>query len=381
MIKVINEMRINSRLQWLTSVFIFVSASPLFGIFSKLATTTCIVIAIYIVAHNRTIIRAKDLSILAALLFFVTIYGFILDYIFSSEISYQGLGFFLFVYFGFMVAQKVSRTNFFLANEALVGFTLIIGLPIYLLSLIYPEIVQFALNYNYGGFDNKTFIFTNLLMLDEYSIKRFVGFGSEPGLTQIFYLLALFSRLSRNGGKVDAFLLTVLMAIFFSKSTFGILVAILLLANLVPLKALIKYLIIFSPIIYFTLVDELAYHFSTKLVGSDSFSLRYDRYIEFFGSDLVNVIFGYGNYYYLSLIAPFDLGGWDSFLQVSQRYGLIFVFLLLLFLFVNNRKSQFPVFAVICLSFFVQSIWFISVIAYFYFEGCGAYENNSPRKT
>lgn len=368
--KIISETRDAKYIQLLTSALIFVSASPLFEIYAKLAAAASIIAIIYIYSYNKIEIKIVNLLIIGVLLYFITIYGFVLDLVFMGEVSYQGLGFALFVLLGFLLAQRVTRDDFFSANESLVKLSLAIGLPIHLLLQIKPALVQYGFNYSYGNFEHITFIFLNVLMVDGYPIQRFTGFGSEPGLTQIFYLLALFSRLSRNGGRLDLFLLIILLAVVLSKSTFGIFVCVLLLVNLVSLKNLLKYLIILLPIMYFVLFDKLAFHFSEKFVGSDSFAVRYDRYIYFFGGDLLNVIFGNGNSYYLSLIAPFDLGGWDSFLQVSQRYGLIFTIALFFLLYSSNRARQKPVFLVIFLAFFTQSIWFLPVIAYFYFKGC-----------
>jgi hypothetical protein len=377
-----NNSRINdNKIQFLTALLIFVSISPLFDIFHKLIASASVVAVLYYYASNDFTIKFRDLIILIISLFFLVFYGFTLDLIFVGEISFQGVGFFIFVLIGFLISQKVTRENFLLANEKLVGFTLVIGLPIYAICYIYPELSRYGFSYSYGGFTHETFIILNILIIDESPLQRFCGFGSEPGLTQIFYLLALFSRISRSNRRIDFFSLTIIIAIFFSRSTFGIFLAIYVLARLIPLKILFGYIIILSPILFFTLIDELNYHISEKLVGSDSFALRYDRYLNFFNSDVLSIILGNGNSYYLNFTAPFNFGGWDSFLQVSQRYGLIFVFLLFAFLIINTKKDHIPVLFIILLAFFSQSISFLPVIAYFYFSGKYTYVYNLSRDT
>ena len=39
--------------------------------------------------------------------------------------------------------------------------------------------------------------------------------------------------------------------------------------------------------------------------------------------DINEILFGYGNTFYKKIIGTSDLGGWDTFLQLSQRYGII----------------------------------------------------------
>lgn len=363
----------------LTSVLIFVSASPIFDISSKLIVSSVVLFIIYLINSSDVFVGKRSLFVLAVLLFILIAYGFVLDLIISIDFSYQGFGFALFIFLGFLLAQKVSRADFLSANEKIVKLSLAIGLPIFIFLQMFPELIQFGLNYTYGNFTGKTFVFLNVLGSEENFISRFTGFGSEPGLTQIFYLLALFSRLSRNGGRIDFFLFFVLVAIFLSRSTFGIFICSLLLAKLIPFRRYFQYSIILLPLAFFVLVDEINYHLSYKLIGSDSFSVRYDRYLEFFKGDFINILFGYGNSYYLNQIAPFDLGGFDSFLQVSQRYGLIFVFFLFFLILFSNKYLRFPMFFIIIIGFFSQYIWYLPVIAFFYFECRGPCIKNNLR--
>ena len=354
----------------LISIVIFISASPLFDVLDKIFATSCMIGGVMLMQGRAVVsVKISNVFTLASMFFFVVLSGAALDLIYGYEVSNQGAGFFGLLFLGFILSLTLTRSDFFSANEYLVGLSLFIGLPIYLLTLISPSTLQYALSYEYGDFSHKTFFVINFLLVNDVVIDRFVGFGSEPGLTQVFYLLAIFSRLSKNNGRPDIFIFIVLLAIILSKSTFGIFVVLFVLAYSLSFKNLVKFIIVLSPVIYFIVLDEFAYHVSEKLVGSSSFSGRYDRYFDFFNNEVTTVLFGFGNSHYLSQVSYNDLGGWDSFLQTSQRYGLVFVTSLFVFLLVNNRRDQFPVFVIIISAFFTQTIAFLPVIAFFYFKG------------
>lgn len=99
---------------------------------------------------------------------------------------------------GFFIASNFSKQEALDANEKLVIGTLLIGLPIYFVVLFGLLPVSSFAEYNYGRWTHRTIFVTNFLLVDGYLSTRFVGFGSEPGLSQIFFLLALVNRLRRK---------------------------------------------------------------------------------------------------------------------------------------------------------------------------------------
>ena len=348
------------------AVIIYISASPLFENVQKLIFT--FVFLSILLLYSKIKLNLVDSISLLLLTLLILFYGFILDFIYAKEIDFINLGFVISIYFAYLLSCIETKEHFFYANEKLVHWSLIIGIPIFLLIGVFPFILNFALSYNYGGYFHKTFIVTNIHYAEEGQLSdRFVGFGREPGVTQFFYILALWSRLKRNG-KFTLPIILIILAIVLGKSTAGFFTMMLVILLTMPIKKNLKFILLFSPILIYIVYDQFNYHLQNKLAGSDSFIYRYERYYNFFTSDIYNIIFGYGNAFYKKSIGISDLGGWDTFLQLSQRYGIIsFVFISLL-LFLNNRKFN-TVSLIIFITFFSQLIWFYPAIAFFYFNG------------
>ena len=117
----------------------------------------------------------------------------------------------------------------------------------------------------------------------------------------------------------------------------------------------------------FFLLDEFYYHIDNKLLGSDSFAIRYDRYIEFFDGNIIDILIGYGSGYYSAVVAHSGIGGWDTLLQYSQRYGVIaFIFLCLLVLY--SSAGYLILGLILLLTFISQAVWFYPAISFFYFR-------------
>ncbi len=348
------------------TVIIYISASPLFENIQKLIFTFVFLSILFLYCKIKlNLVDSISLLLLTLLILF---YGFILDFIYAKEIDFINLGFVISIYFAYLLSCIETKEHFFYANEKLVHWSLIIGIPIFLLIGVFPFILNFALSYNYGGYFHKTFIVTNIHYAEEGQLSdRFVGFGREPGVTQFFYILALWSRLKRNG-KFTLPIILIILAIVLGKSTAGFFTMMLVILLTMPIKKNLKYIFLFSPILVYFVFDQFNYHLQNKLAGSDSFIYRYERYYNFFTSDINNIIFGYGNALYKKSIGISDLGGWDTFLQLSQRYGIISFVLISLLLFLNNRKFT-TVSLIIFITFFSQLIWFYPAIAFFYFNG------------
>lgn len=345
---------------------IYISASPLFENISKLIFT--FVFLAVLLFFSKFKLKISDVIVLLFLTIIILFYGFILDIIYSKEIDLINFGFMISIFFAYLLSCLETKEHFFYANEKLVHWSLLIGLPLFLLIGFFPFILNFALSYNYGGYFHKTFLVTNIHYAEEGQLSdRFVGFGREPGVTQFFYILALWSRLKRNG-KFTLPVILIILAIILGNSTAGFFTMMLVILLTMPIKKNLKYIFLFSPVLVYILVDQFNYHLQNKLAGSDSFIYRYERYYNFFTTDIANIIFGYGNAFYKKSIGITDLGGWDTFLQLSQRYGVITFVLISLLLFLNNRKFT-TVSLIIFITFFSQLIWFYPAIAFFYFNG------------
>jgi hypothetical protein len=296
------------------------------------------------------------------------IYGFVLDFIRTHEIDFINFGFIISIFPAYLLSCLETKDHFFYANEKLVNWSILLGIPIFLLIRFFPSILEFSFSYNFDGFNHKTFIITNIHYTEEGKLSdRFVGFGREPGLTQLFYILALWSRLNRNG-RITMPVILIIIAIVLGRSTAGLFTMLLVILINFPFKKNLKYILLFSPIAVYFLISQINFHIENKLAGSNSFINRYERYITFFISDIKYILFGYGNAFYKKSIGISDLGGWDTFLQLSQRYGIITFALISLLLFLNNPKYT-TVSLIIFITFFSQLIWFYPAIAFFYFNG------------
>lgn len=345
-------------------VLVFASASPLFEAVEKIYIL--LISSAFIVGINIKSMRFSRQSIIA--FYAITVINLVLaplSDIMYGKFDFNAIGFWLAMGVPFFIAACIDKDEFIRIIEKTVLYTLVPGLGVWMVCQLFPQLVTSMPQYTYGGFTHYTLFFVNFLTHGEVS-GRFVGFGSEPGLTQIFYAIALYSRLKDNKGTFDWFVILLCVAIFFTKSTAGIFILFLVLFLMTPPGKLFKYILIFSPMLLFYVYGEIIYHLDNKLIGSDSFASRYDRYNDFFNSDVFNIIFGFGNSYYTDVLARSGIGGYDALLQFSQRYGLISLFALLLMIYSANAKQ--PLIAVIiALGFLSQAIWLMPAISLFYY--------------
>jgi hypothetical protein len=317
---------------------------------------------------NKPKSNLSDVIVLGLFTIFILVYGFFLDIIVSNEVDFIGFGFTISIFLGYLLSSIETKEHFFHANEKLVQWSLLIGIPIFLLIGFFPSLLSFAPYYNFDGFEHQTFFVTNIHYAEEGLLSyRFVGFGREPGVTQFFYILALWSSLKKHG-KFTFSTLLIILAIFLGRSTAGFFMMVIVVFFTIPIRKNIKYILFSSPFFIFLLINEFNYHIDNKLSGTNSFINRYERYFSFFSSDVYNVVFGFGNTFYKNSIGVANLGGWDTFLQLSQRYGIITFVFLAFILFLKNRKF-FMVSLIIFITFFSQLIWFYPAIAFFYFKG------------
>ncbi|RXK48272.1 hypothetical protein [Aquirufa rosea] len=344
---------------------IYISASPLFENVEKIIFTTIFLLPFLLFKK----IKFAQFNFLILILFLLLLffYGFLLDTIYSKEIDIISFGFFISILLSYFLSCLVTKEHYFYANEILVHWSLMFGIPIFVLISFYPAILNYALTYDYGGYYHKTFIVTNIHYTEDDQLsERFVGFGREPGITQLFYIIAFWSRLRRSG-RITFPIVLIFVAILIGRSTAGFFILIIVILTTMPIKNNLKFLIFISPIFLYFLFQQFNYHLENKLVGSESFIYRYERYYNFFSNDIKIILFGFGNTYYKNYLSAADLGGWDTFLQLSQRYGIISFILLSYILYVNNKKYL-TVFLIIFITFFSQLIWFYPAIAFFFFR-------------
>lgn len=364
---ILNFLKKKSKRRLILSILIFVSISPLFENTSKLFISS--ILSLILISKNSSKIPFLQVNIfLTAIFFFVLIpLAIINDFIYSRDFDFITLGFFISILIGLILSCEYSTEDFLKVNENLIHFSLILGLPIFILSKIEPGILEYAYNYSFGGFNHKSFLVANFHYDgDRLFNERFVGIAREPGLTQVFINLALWFNLKKEK-RFTAKTYLLITAIVLTKSTAGLICMIFILIQYLKSRKSLKFIILSFPLFAILLFSQITYHWNNKLLGSKSFSIRYDRYLDFFSDNFYNIFFGYGNIYYSNIIVPQNLGGFDSFLQTSQRYGVLFFVLLILILSSINKKERI-ITIIISIGLFSQLIWFYPIISFFYFK-------------
>lgn len=347
---------------------VFASGSPIFDAPAKVAGALVVMLVILLKSRFRIGCRLSALIFLGLLTFVLLPYAIFLDLLWTGGFYIKSLGLWVAIVIGFVISSRVRKEDLFAAIRSCVMWTLVPGLLLWLLAVVFPSLVDFAPMINYGGFELRTLGVTNfqyangVLVLD-----RFTGFCSEPGLTQLFLNLALWSYLTQHGGKVRWQSLLIMVALVFTRSTTGIALMALVLVSTVPWRKLLVGAAALVLLLPGYVYQFLSYQIEEKLIGSSSFAIRYDRYDFFVNHYLLDVLTGYGNIYYRNIIVPGALAGWDSFLQLTQIYGLWLPLFLFMALGWVNRKYWVAAILIMA-TFFAQSIWILPIITCFYFS-------------
>ena len=348
-------------------VLVFVSASPIFGAPEKVVGALMVMLALVVSGRFQVAFQLSALISFGLLTFALLPYVMFLDLVRSNEFYVKGLGFWVAMVAGFVISSQVHKEDLFAAIRSCVMWTLIPGLLLWLLAVLVPSLIDFGPLIEYGGLELRTFGVTNFQYADDILVlDRFTGFASEPGLTQLFLNLALWSYLSQHAGRVRWQSMLIMVALVFTRSTTGIALMLLVLASTMPWRKLLVGIGALLLLLPGYLYRFFSYQIEEKLIGSSSFAIRYDRYDFLTNRDLFDVLAGYGNHYYMNEIVPENLAGWDSFLQLAQVYGLWFPLFLFVALCLVNRKHWVAAIIIVA-TFFAQSIWMMPIIVCFYF--------------
>ena len=228
--------------------------------------------------------------------------------------------------------------------------------------------MTFFPHYTYSGHTHRTLIILNFLENSDILYGRFTGFAREPGLMQLLYLLAFINSLNRNGGVMKSTSLLIIFGLFLGESTTGLIILVLIIIMKIKFNLYqITFIVLAGLLLYPYILEIFTYQYQFKLIGSESFNYRYDTYDYLISADLGTILFGVGNFSYITEIFVQGKGGWDTFLQFSQRFGLLNFLLISLIWLVSNRRNK-DVFFVLFLTSFAQIIWFYPVVTYLFFK-------------
>jgi len=255
-------------------IFLFIAATPVVNYFWKLLA----VVVISLIVRDLSSIKKGDLTkILSLVILIITISVCNdLQYTRAGEISYFVLYPVLLIVFSYLFATRYSLTEILLGNEHLVIISLVFGLPLFFVSLLYPSVINLGLDYSIGDTDvHKSFILLNFHLNGGGSTERFVGFGPEPGFTQMFFVLAFYSRYTRQQ-KIDLNSVLIIVGTILTKSTAGLLCFFVIMCHFFVSFRLRS--IVMVSLLIVLILPEIEFHLDNKVVGSESFSSRFSRY-------------------------------------------------------------------------------------------------------
>ncbi|MEA3587669.1 hypothetical protein J6I75_04830 [Pseudidiomarina sp. 1APP75-27a] len=359
------------RLYLTAFVLTFVSFSPLIEVEVKF-----FIYAIFL-ALNLTLRPKKGASVLPVLVFIgILLIGFVRDIWLSgssSQTSFVGLYFLTCALFALTSYMAFTRKELVRAVERILFLGAILSLVGVIIYLLAPNLIYLFPDYINRGFNHKTIGITNFLLIDAGPVKRNTGFASEPGMWQFLmnvgllfhffllkyrysffkvcvYCLALVSTVSTAG--VLTFALTLLVAFhFFNKRHKLFFVVSILLA--IPL-----------------LLAVISYHLQYKLNPDvEGFRARLEPAVNII-SEHVSIL-GRGNVFYDANVDRYDIGSFDSYTQLTIRYGLLGLFAFvacIVFGRIRHSWIRIP----IVITAFSQAIWFYPITFFILMISMGA---------
>ncbi len=352
---------------------IILAVTPLFESAGRLLAYSAIVLSLLIQENKNFQILRTDLFLVVSIAFLLIVSSIfeVVKYA-GSEFSFISAYFFLQIFYGLLIASIIGRRKLLMANERLVIIALLIGLPVHFFIIYDPSAINYFYDYTFYGSSHKTIGIINAAVIEGNYNGRFNSFAWEPGIMQMLINLGIYYRLQRTENKIDFYLILMICGIVLTRSTAGFAVCAIVLVNSgIFTKG--KNILFFAAILPFVLekvLHELSYQITMKLGNSDSFAARYDRMAYVFNDwDASDLLLGAGNVFYVTNLKFSSMGAWDSFGQMTQRFGLVFAAFVFLILFVANKKFLGAA-IVIAVTFFSQTIWFAPFVASFYFKGC-----------
>lgn len=353
---------------YLPLIFIFASVTPFLETLGK--SILYLILTLSILSKNIKIEKI-DLRLFSIYLFLILFLSSFIDLLNNSgfTISKMNLFYSFNILVGFILSQIYTKDKILKFIENIVIAFLLIGLPLHFILLFKPDLINYFFEYNYGNTTHKTLFFLNTHISNGSYEGRFMSFAWEPGIMQMFLNISLYTRLTNKKNKFDIFSILIIIAIICTYSTAGyfILFLIFLFKGYFFNYKFILLLIFLSPFIFSAINQSIEYQLTYKLVNSNSFDGRYGRLFKMFTSwDFKDLFFGRGGVYYDNELKNQDLGGFDSFTNIIQRYGILFFLILSINVIVNNSK----IFTlIILLTFLSQPIWSAPILIFFSFKG------------
>ena len=363
-------------------VLVFVSFTPTISMPIKLVM--CLICCALIFRY-AIILNYKDFYLVIPFLIII-ILSTIFDFInFSIDIvSLTNLYFLFCILFGWLCAKSELCPKILSYSERIIFTFALVSLVIGIFVYLNQSVVKLFFDYTYYHTSHKTLYVMNFLVVDGVLVERNTGFASEPGLYQ--YLLnagfAIYFFLANKNKKCSnkRFYLTVSIyfaCILSTNSTAGLICFFsIIIFYLISAKAGIKFLIIIIALLISpVLIEVIFYHFTVKLdFAGDSFISRAAPAFNIFTQHLT--IFGKGTTYYDIYNEELFIGSFDTYSQITLRFGVLGLFLYLI-MTSRNFKSNFTVSLIIILTSFGQAIWFLPFTILLIYSNLNILSDNS----
>ena len=304
---------------------IVLSVTPLVGTISKVLITfvACVGLSSFRVRRSVTTLRV-DVFIFCALLVVLSVASLPL---FGPAVEHwKFVGAFILVLLSsILLLESVDFDRLLRVNFYFTGFVCLVTVPLFLFfqyNLLNPGILP---SYEYGGYTSKTAIFLNLhVYLDASYSGRFVGFGSEPGLSQLCWIVALYYGVRQRLSLILS--IALIGAILLGRSPIGFLFVLFCSAYFVQFKFVFWAAVgcFFTFLFYnieFTILFDLV---KNNKVFSDYLLERFERDLAALANLSMYLLPG-GVYNTFSSHELDDVMGFGGVIQMFQRFGAVFV--------------------------------------------------------
>ena len=363
-------------------ILILVAFSPLLSQILKVGLTIFTIFLIFFLYGNNIKIKSYSIYIFFFLSFISFLFSFIIDlkYLFVGE-NFNAIiiGIPIYMVLGFCISCYWVELDLPNTIEKLIYFFSIVSLLGYILMIFFPILNSFLISYSYYNTEHKTALLFNVLQDNQTIIPRNCGIAWEPGAFQFLVSIGLFLSLlnnKQNSSILKIFILSLTILSTFSTTGLINLIAFFIYFIILKIhksKNKIIY-IISSFIILFIVLSQFSVHMSTKLVGSESFDVRFEPFFNTLKNSF-EFPFGIGNIGFDKYNESMYIGAYDSFGMILNRYGYILL-LTTLFYYIILLFNNFLLGFFFLTMFFSQSLWYTPFVFVFLFY----FINNNDKK-
>lgn len=328
-----------------------------------------LVLFLYNIKYAKRATKDKWVILGAFLMIFMISFALDLRNVSSLiQVNILNLYFPLCVMLGFLISQKYQVDEYLYFIEKIVFVSALFSLVSVFLYTFLPDIAMSLPKYTNEHTIRRTALLFNIMTSNDgsYLVHRNMGIAWEPGAFQILLNIGLYSYLRLNNKTSLLRIVIYFMAIFFTKSTAGLLIFMLITFNILKNDKRGRILILISFIAFgIPIFNEILYHINNKLLGSASFSIRFDPLKDAFINGSPH-IFGLGNSGFDINYRPYNKLPYDSLGQIFLRYGY-FMLLLVGTRLLRLLKGYKILFFILIISFSAQNIWYLPFLTPFYF--------------